>query len=224
MAAPIMVAALALALAAGSVPADERETLAARIYDTVGLPEDQRATMLRVAADALSPAGIEMAWKRCVEITGVDCPSPDGGAILVRIVERHGGADSGRCGFAMVERGHGFVSLALDCAERTLESLERRWMPLDLQPLTTGEVLGYLLAHEIAHVLLPGAEHSVRGLFKARLHARDWKSVRREGLTFSPEVVARLREAAFVLAVSRAQDGSHVSTRTTRTPATRSDR
>lgn len=224
MAAPLMVAVLALAFAAGPVPAQEREMLAARIYDTIGLPEDQTGTMLRVASEALAPAGIRMVWIRCVEATGLDCPPQPGRDLIVRIVERHGGEDSGSCGFAMVEGSKGFVSLSEDCAHRTLGSLERRWAPLNLQPLTAGELLGYMLAHEIAHVLLPGAEHSRDGLFKARLHARDWKAVRRQGLGFTDSDIERLREAASRDTVTPPPHSSRVEVQRTRTPATRSDR
>jgi hypothetical protein len=224
MTAPIMAVALALAFSAAPLPQEERETLNARIYDTVGLTEDQRETMLRVAGEALSPAGIRMDWMRCLEPSGLDCPPRPGRDLIVRIVERHGGDDGGSCGFAMVAGGKGFVSLSQDCARRTLASLERRWLPLDLEPLSAGEVLGHMLAHEIAHVLLPGSEHSLQGLFKARLHARDWKTVRRQGLRFIDSDIARLRDAASLATVSPPPQPSRGAGQRTRTPATRSHR
>lgn len=199
MAAPFLGAALVLAIAAVPVTAEERGILAARIFDTVGLAEQDSESMLRTAGDALSPAEIHITWKPCAGAPLL-CQAPHGRDLVVRIVERHGPAGGGSCAFAMVDRGHGFVSLSVDCARRTLASLERRWTSMDLDPLTPGEVLGFMLAHEIAHVLLPEARHSRRGLFKARIHARDWRTVRRGGLGFSREDVERLRSAAALLA------------------------
>lgn len=197
-------AALVLAVTPARVAADERETLVVRVFDTIGLPEGETTTMLRIAGDSLAPAGIRIRWKRCLDTALSDCALQPGLDLIVRIVEQHGAAGSGRCGFAMVERDRAFVSLSRGCADRTVASLERKWTPLELEPLTAAEVLGYMLGHEIAHVLLPGSAHSSRGLFKARMDARDWRMARRHGLRFSAVDVERLREAATVLLANRA--------------------
>lgn len=196
MAALVLVAALALAIDPARAAVDERETLVVRVFDTVGLTEGEIATMQRIADDALEPAGLPIRWKRCLDTALWDCAPGHGRDLIVRIVERHGAGGGGSCGFAMVESDRGFVSLSRTCADRTVASLERKWMPLDLQPLATDEVLGYMLAHEIAHILLPRTGHSRNGLFKARINARDWRMARRGGLTFSRADIERLREAA----------------------------
>ena len=200
----MLVATLVLAVTPARTAAGERETLVVRVFDTIGLPEGETATMLRIAGDTLAPAGIRIRWKRCLDTALWHCASQPGLDLIVRIVERHGAGDGGSCGFAMLDGDRGFVSLSRDCADRTVTSLERKWTPLELQPLTGAEVLGYMLGHEIAHVLLPGSPHSSRGLFKARIHARDWRTARRHGLRFSAVDVERLRDAGAVLLANRA--------------------
>lgn len=204
MGALALVAALVLAVTPARIAADERETLVVRVFDTIGLPDGEAATMLRIAGDTLAPAGIRIRWKRCLDTALRHCAPQPGLDLIVRIVERHGTGGGGSCGFAMVEGDRGFVSLSQDCADRTVASLERKWTPLELEPLTGAEVLGYMLGHEIAHVLLPGSAHSSRGLFKARINARDWRMARRHGLRFSAVDIERLREAGAVLLAQRA--------------------
>jgi hypothetical protein len=193
MATLILAAAILLTSPAA---ADQGETLVARIFDTLDLPAEEIARLLRTAEDALAPGAVHIRWKPCFDNALSECHPAPGHDLIVRIVEGHGEDGRGSCGYAMVDGRRAFVSLSRSCAVGTLASLERKWELTTLQPLTIGEVLGYVLAHEIAHVLLPGVAHSARGLFKPRLHARDWRSVRQRGLAFTPDDIARLRTAA----------------------------
>ncbi len=57
-------------------------------------------------------------------------------------------------------------------------------------------LLGYVIAHELGHLLLPPGYHSAYGVMQGRLHYEDLNQARRRGnLCFSENEVARMQAA-----------------------------
>jgi hypothetical protein len=51
--------------------------------------------------------------------------------------------------------------------------------------ISTADILGYAIAHEVGHVLLRSNRHWGDGLMKARWSRADWQAVRSKSLDFS---------------------------------------
>jgi len=157
--------------------------------------------MLRAATEgALAPAGIAIRWLACVARTsgfsGPCATTPGRHDVVLRVVASHDRRDPERCGFSLpLTGGPAFVSLARECAARVSRALEAVQAGM---PGVVGEarVLGYTLAHELAHVLLPGRPHSRDGIFTARLDRRHWRRVLSGRLSFLDQDIEQLREAA----------------------------
>jgi hypothetical protein len=168
-----------------------------RIYDIVGVPPEAITAMQATTSAALAPAGITIRWAVCGddEPRPTGCNAPRNGDVVVRLIDTHSSRAPG-CGFAMAAPGGGgFISLTRTCVARTVSSLMKRSKLASRRPAMSGEVLGYFLAHELAHVLLPGAPHAHAGLFRTRLGRAEWKSLERGSLAFLPDDVDRLRAA-----------------------------
>jgi hypothetical protein len=57
-------------------------------------------------------------------------------------------------------------------------------------------LLGYVIAHELGHLLLPPGYHSPHGIMQDRLNYEDWSRVRRmSNLFFSRKEVSQMRAA-----------------------------
>lgn len=57
-------------------------------------------------------------------------------------------------------------------------------------------MLGYVIAHELGHLLLPPGYHSPHGIMQDRLNYEDWSRVRRmSNLFFSRKEVSQMRAA-----------------------------
>jgi hypothetical protein len=65
-----------------------------------------------------------------------------------------------------------------------------------VEPLRVPTLLGYVLAHETAHVLEGAGPHSDEGLMKARWNSRDFERMFLGQLQFAPEDVQRIRAGA----------------------------
>lgn len=59
--------------------------------------------------------------------------------------------------------------------------------------LHRGEILGYFMAHEIGHLLLPFLSHSRQGIMRAQWDTRDLELAESGRLAFTPEQVDQMR-------------------------------
>jgi hypothetical protein len=185
--------------------ADEGATpLAVRIHNTLDVAPRIVSEMLAVAGRALEPAGISVRWVDCSDGApgrATNCPMPARGAdITVRFVNTRSEKSERQCGTTLRLPAHvpNLVSLSYDCAEHLAGCLARRSGRYLRTETTVGGVLGFTLAHELAHVLLPGSPHSTGGLFQAYLDRGDWDRAFEGRLGFIPVDLVRLREGARV--------------------------
>jgi hypothetical protein len=167
-----------------------------RIYDNVRLAPATWAELRASTVAALVDTGVTLDWRYCGQaVERDDCHRPEGSIdVILRVVRSHRTRERKRCGFALsLPPEAAFISLDTDCAFRSVALLNRKsW----LIQATEAQILGYTLAHELAHVLLPGVPHSDEGLFRARLTREDLARIPSGELTFLPQDIERLRLAA----------------------------
>lgn len=76
-----------------------------------------------------------------------------------------------------------------------------------LEVLQEGDLLGYVVAHELGHLLLGKSSHSDAGLMRARWEVWDLREAARGNLSFSASETERIRVRYFA-AIVRAQGSS----------------
>ncbi len=198
----LAVGLLGVVLGAASLAAEQTPaaTVTLRVYDSLHLSQPMSIALRAATEDALAPAGVAIRWLACVArasgLTGPCATTPGRHDVVVRVVASHDRRDPERCGFSLpLTGGPAFVSLARECAARVSRALESAQAGM---PVMLGEarILGYTLAHELAHVLLPGRPHSRDGIFTARLDRRHWTGVLSGRLSFLEQDIEQLRTAA----------------------------
>ena len=150
-------------------------TITVRVYDLYGVPPDQRAKALAVAAETLAQANVDVTWIDCRRVDGV-APPPclarlGEGEMVLRFQERTERGDH-ILGTAIVqENGPNVLAsvYAESIAERSVKTGLPMWM-----------IMGRVTAHEIGHLLLGTNSHTVSGLMQAkwdlrRPHPAEWR-------------------------------------------------
>jgi hypothetical protein len=138
--------------------------LTVRVYDNAAVPKAALRAALDVAAQALTPADVDVAWLPCSASSGGRCTEPLGrGELMVRLVRSTTQSPTGddELGTALVDPATGTGVLAtvyIDRVERLARGAEG----------TLGTLLGRAMAHEIGHLLMGNASHAVRGLMRPR--------------------------------------------------------
>lgn len=136
-----------------------------RVYDNSGVPKADLRMALEVAAAALRPAELEVAWVTCSASSGGRCGVPLGpGEVMVRLVRlREPALAQGdeALGTALVDPASGTGVLATVFVNR-VERLARE-SKTDL-----GTLLGRAMAHEVGHLLSGRSAHAGVGLMRPR--------------------------------------------------------
>lgn len=188
--------ALLLSSASGAVAQTrDQPTLVARLYDMPSSDAAARAAAMSVAAAILGDAGLAVQWRDCGR-GGADYPCrPVDGAreLIVRVMPTGGVPEPLRApvsaraavdaptlhlGVAAVEAGVTGM-LATVYRDNVLRVTQRAG-------LDYGELLGRAIAHEVGHLLLRGAGHSLSGLMRAVWTDAELIANRREDWTFAP--------------------------------------
>jgi hypothetical protein len=167
-------------------------SLAVRIYDAYDVPGDHLATArTTVEGILMKGAGVAVNWPRC------PCLSPvRSGELVVRIAAASTASAPGSLGFSFVDVGRKMGTLATVFADRV------RAMAA-MSGVDEGELLGRVIAHEIAHLLIGTHDHSPRGLMRgewragelARQRPSDWQLSRPEALTIRRAIWRRSSES-----------------------------
>ena len=179
-----------LVLFSGSVEATDRALPEARVmvrlYDQAGLDEGTLERARQISSKVFRLAGVEINWVACLvdgtESKRVCAKSLGPNEISVRILERSAsqkGTASHAAGAHAFQlpglKGAGFVSMFQDRLKKL--SIDKR--------VHAGTVLGYVMAHEVGHILLPPNSHSRTGLMKALLGRTEWLAASMGGLNLT---------------------------------------
>ena len=154
-------------------------SLMVRIYDAHGVPGDHLArAKTTVEAIMMKGAGVAVTWPAC------PCISPVGsGELVIRIAAAPSSSQPGSLGFSTVDTARRTGTLATVFADRV------RTIAVTAG-IDEGELLGRVIAHEIAHLLIGTRDHGTHGLMRgfwsahevAQQHASEWLLSRAEGL------------------------------------------
>jgi hypothetical protein len=137
-----------------------------RIYDSVGLASERLGTAYHAVSAVLKPAGIDITWRDCRGPRADASSTPCNGAlevseVIIRIVNAGSKPGDDRLGYSSVDIQHHADCLATVFADR-IESMAGRTQS------DAGTLLGHVIAHEIAHLLMGTSTHSPIGLMRER--------------------------------------------------------
>lgn len=166
-------------------------SLVVRIYDGYHIPDDHLAKARATAEGILMHgAGVGVSWPACPCLTPVAA-----GELVVRIAAASAASPPGALGFSLIDVGSRTGTLATVYADRVQAMAA-------LAGVDHGELLGRVIAHEIAHLLIGTNGHGARGLMRgewkaselARQRRSDWLLSRAEGREIRQAVARRSSE------------------------------
>ena len=152
-------------------------SLVVRIYDGYDVPREHLAKARTTVEGILRAAGVAVAWPAC------PCVSPVGsGELVIRIAAASPASPPAALGVSLVDVGRQMGTFATVFADRVQAMAANAG-------IDQGELLGRVIAHEIAHLLVGTRSHGTRGLMRgawtaselARQRPSDWLLSRSEG-------------------------------------------
>jgi len=174
------------------IPANPKTTLWVTVYvfNSVQLSPRDLIKAETLAARIFEKVGIRIAWKAGLTAGDVDAPSigekwnPANLQLRIRksSTVQGAGVTSEAMGFCLTMEKNDAVIL--------FDEIENRAAMLNVAPAIP---LGVTMAHEMGHLLLQSATHSLTGVMKARWLAEDLVAAERGDLTFSQEESRSLR-------------------------------
>lgn len=207
---------------AAALPAQPREAqppapeprIQVSIYNQAGVPAATLDRTLREAARIYQRAGLELNW--------VDCPlTPDGPArvpscytalgpdrVALRILPGkmavRAGLSGTVSGVAFLPEDGGFGTVAQICAECCARLAKG-------DPSREASFLGYVMAHELGHLLLGDPGHTLAGLMHIPWTREEQTSISQGTLLFTSEQAAKMRRnaSARLAAASPAEIAAH---------------
>ncbi len=158
-------------------------SLAVRVYDARGVPEETLAAARATAARLLSAARIDVRWARC------PCPNEVAAdELLVRIAAAPPSIEPASLGYSYVDLAAHGGTLATVFVDR-IDTLAQ------VAGVAAGELLGRAMAHEIAHLLLGTRDHETTGLMRGKWTTAELAADRPLDWLFSRRDAARLHAA-----------------------------
>jgi len=201
---------------------DQPLPITIQIHDYWHVSSESLAHACAVVTDMYQRIGLRTEWTGVVQQNEKHPGSaPRGGSIsrlpiaqvtliiLTPKMAARGRVEEGALGFAAVpEEGMGRIAYAI--YDRIRETAARAAMNQD-------DLLGFVIAHEIAHLLLPRGAHVESGLMRGHWNVRDFQQIDVLKLGFSPEQVSEIRSTLLrnspTVAVTAAKSGSDVGGR-----------
>lgn len=169
-------------------------TITVRVYDLYGLPHEEKAKALALAAATLAEANVTANWIDCSRDAQGVAPAAclavlKRGELVLRIMDRtkRGPKILGTAIVQNDEDGPNVIAsvYAASMAERSVKSGV---------PLVT--IMGRVTAHEIGHLLLGTNSHAKSGIMRAEwnmkeVHAVDWRFTAAEAVKIRSRMIAR---------------------------------
>lgn len=194
----LLLAALTFVTATRAFAAPPAATLAIRLYDYTNATDRQLRGAQEHVSDTFARIGIDTEWHPTLRpldrrIDAADSKGPDDATLVVTLITSRM-ADRVRLpasvtGYA-ASAGNGIGHVAFVVADRAERLALNGGIAPDL-------VLGGVMAHELAHLLLPGRPHSRTGLMRSRWMPRDFLDLQRHA--FADEEVVLIRHSVAYL-------------------------
>jgi hypothetical protein len=158
-------------------------SLAVRVYDGYGVPDQELAVAKATAQHIFAGAGVAIQWKSC------PCESRVGPAeLVIRIGAAPSTSVPASLGFSYVDVSQRGGTLATVFADRV--------KALAAGPrVDEGQLLGRAMAHELGHLLIGTLDHNRAGLMRGLWTTIDLQNDRPWDWTFSHGESARMRQA-----------------------------
>lgn len=177
-----------LGLVSGSLKAKELPVITGivkvSVYDDAGVGLDTLVKAEEVASDVFRHAGLEVEWLNC-GVDGQLTHLPGCGeakfptSLQLRLLKASRGLTPETFGISYLSAdGEGCYSQVFVDPVRQLRQVTEVGM---------ANLLGYVAAHEVAHLLLGSNSHSVGGLMKARWGSKELVRASEGALTFDPQ-------------------------------------
>ena len=196
--------AVLLSVALGSVLwAQPKAKITVMVYNYAALSPDVLADAEWQAATIYERAGIAIKW--------LDCPLSPGSAALFPACRVSTGPtklavrffrqalasnltrDEHAYGLAMTPEDGSFAEIANVFTEET-DQLTDQFDATSGANLRSGVLLGFVVAHELGHLLLGSRSHSAFGIMRAKWYSKELKLIAQHTMTFTPADVAKMRE------------------------------
>ena len=165
-----------------------------RLHDDAQVRAGTRARAEKEATRLFQQAGIEMRWLDCRLADGETAPACQGQTTCtdldLRIVRR---SKAARATFGPVALGYALPSEDGCGGRLTTVFYDRVQQEAADGDFDEGLVLGYAVAHEVAHLLLARESHAADGLMRARVRREEWQRATIGDLSFSPQQAEQLR-------------------------------
>jgi len=190
----LLVFVMSVGVAVGSVRPEARDeaVIRARIYDYVGLAPEMLTDTQRVAADFYTPTGLTIDWAPTFRPQGRKDRHVEYGRLqdftlhlLSRsMVARSTWAPDALGAAVVAPRGGGSIAYVL--YDRLKDAAAASgWQVRDL--------LALVMAHELAHLLLPPGSHAADGLMRSGWDVAELRHIRPNSLAFTPDHIAGIR-------------------------------
>lgn len=162
-------------------------SLVVRVHDAYGVPGDQLARAQATVEHVMKDAGVAVAWPVCPCLSAVRY-----GELVVRITAASSASTPGSLGFSYVDMELKAGTLATVFADR-VQSLAA------FAGVDGGELMGWVIAHELAHLLIGTRDHEPHGLMRgewraselARQRPSDWRLSHADGLKIRQAIKRR---------------------------------
>ena len=164
--------------------------LVVRLYDAYGVSARELETARATGGSILGHAGIAVTWIAC------PCDELVGPAeVIVRVTAAAATSERGSLGFSYVDVARRSGTLATVFADRVRTRAGQAHV-------SSGELLGRTMAHEIGHLILGTTQHDSRGLMRGRWtvielqnnRPWDWSLPRETVVDMDRALSARLHE------------------------------
>ena len=181
-----------LADVASGVEADLRPTVTVRVFNYAGVAERIVAGAQEQAGRVLRDVDVHTLWVDCptslaalqtnTRCRGRAAPTE----LVIRIVPRSQNPRY-RLGFAALPTGKGKIASQASVFFEAAEELGAG------HPTSKAQMLGYILAHEIGHLLLGEGSHSGKGIMRTPWRKQEMNDAAKGTLGFSAKQAKRMK-------------------------------
>jgi len=168
------------------IPANPKTRLCVTVYvfNSVHIPASDLIRAETLAARIFEKAGIQIDWKAGPTTRDVDGP-PMGEAWNPANLQLRIRKSSTVRGVGVTSEAMGFIlTMEKNDAVVLFDEIKNRAAMLNVDPIVP---LGVTMAHEMGHLLLHSATHSITGVMKPRWLVADLVAAERGHLTFNRE-------------------------------------